>query len=69
MHVLADLVEQRDRLGDQMGGLVRFQLARFEKLLADRRLTLDLDDSALAWLADRGYDPDEALNVADAHTV
>ena len=46
------------RLGrDQMGGIVRIQLSRFEKLLADRRLTLDLDDSALAWLADRGYDP------------
>ncbi|WOB79459.1 ATP-dependent chaperone ClpB [Brevundimonas nasdae] len=45
------------RLGrDQMGGIVRIQLSRFEKLLADRRLTLDLDDSALAWLADRGYD-------------
>ena len=25
--------------------------------MADRRLTLSLDDSALAWLADRGYDP------------
>ncbi|GAW42160.1 Chaperone protein ClpB [Brevundimonas sp. SH203] len=46
------------RLGRaQMGGVVRIQLSRFEKLLADRRLTLDLDDSALAWLADRGYDP------------
>ncbi|WEK41343.1 MAG: ATP-dependent chaperone ClpB [Candidatus Brevundimonas colombiensis] len=46
------------RLGrDQMGGIVRIQLSRFEKLLADRRLSLDLDDSALAWLADRGYDP------------
>jgi len=46
------------RLGrEQMGGIVRIQLSRFEKLLADRRLTLDLDDSALAWLADRGYDP------------
>ena len=35
------------RLGrDQMAGIVRIQLARFEKLLADRRLTLSLDDSA-----------------------
>jgi hypothetical protein len=39
------------------GGIVRIQLARFEKLLADRRLTLALDDSAAAWLADKGYDP------------
>ena len=46
------------RLGrDQMAGIVRIQLGRFEKLLADRRLTLSIDDAALAWLADRGYDP------------
>ena len=46
------------RLGrDQMAGIVRIQMARFEKLLADRRLTLSLDDSAFAWLADKGYDP------------
>jgi ATP-dependent Clp protease ATP-binding subunit ClpB len=46
------------RLGrDQMGGIVRIQLERLEKLMADRRLTLSLDDSALTWLADKGYDP------------
>ena len=46
------------RLGrEQMGGIVRIQLARLEKLMADRRLTLALDDSALSWLADKGYDP------------
>jgi len=46
------------RLGrEQMGGIVRIQLARFERLLADRRLTLALDDAAAAWLADKGYDP------------
>jgi len=46
------------RLGrEQMGGIVSIQLKRFEKLLADRRLTLALDDSARAWLADKGYDP------------
>ncbi|MBN8528559.1 MAG: ATP-dependent chaperone ClpB [Caulobacterales bacterium] len=46
------------RLGrEQMAGIVRIQLQRLEKLMADRRLTLSLDDSALAWLADRGYDP------------
>ena len=46
------------RLGrDQMGGIVRIQLARLEKLMADRRLTLALDDTATAWLADKGYDP------------
>lgn len=46
------------RLGrEQMGGIVRIQLARLEKLMADRRLALALDDSALNWLADKGYDP------------
>ncbi len=46
------------RLGrDQMAGIVRIQLARLEKLMADRRLTLSIDDAALAWLADKGYDP------------
>ncbi|CAL1690105.1 Chaperone protein ClpB [Brevundimonas subvibrioides] len=46
------------RLGrDQMAGIVRIQLARLEKLMADRRLTLSIDDGALAWLADKGYDP------------
>ena len=46
------------RLGrEQMGGIVSIQLKRFEKLLADRRLTLALDATARAWLADKGYDP------------
>ncbi|CAN5210861.1 ATP-dependent chaperone ClpB [soil metagenome] len=46
------------RLGrDQMAGIVRIQLKRLEKLMADRRLTLSIDDGALAWLADKGYDP------------
>ncbi|WP_428151055.1 ATP-dependent chaperone ClpB [Brevundimonas sp.] len=46
------------RLGrDQMAGIVHIQLSRLEKLMADRRLTLSIDDGALAWLADKGYDP------------
>jgi ATP-dependent Clp protease ATP-binding subunit ClpB len=46
------------RLGrEQMGGIVRIQLSRLEQLMADRRLTLALDDTAAAWLADKGYDP------------
>jgi ATP-dependent Clp protease ATP-binding subunit ClpB len=46
------------RLGrEQMSGIVRIQLSRLEKLMADRRLTLSIDDGALAWLADKGYDP------------
>jgi ATP-dependent Clp protease ATP-binding subunit ClpB len=27
------------------------------KLLADRKITLDLDDQARTWLANRGYEP------------
>jgi len=46
------------RLGRaEMDGIVRIQLQRVEKLLADRRMTLALDDGALHWLGDRGYDP------------
>jgi ATP-dependent Clp protease ATP-binding subunit ClpB len=46
------------RLGrEQMGGIVRIQLKRLESLMADRQLTMALDDTAAAWLADKGYDP------------
>jgi len=46
------------RLGrSEMDGIVRIQLQRVEKLLADRRMNLALDDAALHWLGDRGYDP------------
>jgi ATP-dependent Clp protease ATP-binding subunit ClpB len=46
------------RLGRaEMDGIVKIQLQRVEKLLADRRMTLSLDPAALHWLADRGYDP------------
>jgi len=47
-----------DRLsrGD-MDGIVKIQLARLQKRLADRKISLELDDAAMAWLADEGYDP------------
>ncbi|MBI2234515.1 MAG: AAA family ATPase, partial [Micavibrio aeruginosavorus] len=46
------------RLGRaQMGGIVDIQLGHLRRLLADRRIVLDLDDKARAWLADKGYDP------------
>ena len=46
------------RLGQQhMGGIVDIQVARVQKLLADRKLTLDLTDAARAWLGRVGYDP------------
>ncbi|HEX8233165.1 MAG TPA: ATP-dependent chaperone ClpB [Caulobacteraceae bacterium] len=40
-----------------MDGVVRIQLGRVDKLLADRRMAIALDPSAEAWLAERGYDP------------
>jgi ATP-dependent Clp protease ATP-binding subunit ClpB len=42
---------------DDMKGIVDIQLARLQKLLVDRKITLALDDKARAWLADAGYDP------------
>ncbi len=41
----------------QMAGIVDIQVARVEKLLADRKIALDLDDAAKAWLGRVGYDP------------
>ena len=40
-----------------MDGIVTVQLARLERRLAARKITLDLDDAARTWLADQGYDP------------
>ena len=42
---------------DQMADIVKIQLKHLEKLLADRHITLELDDKALEWLAAAGYDP------------
>ncbi|WP_428426008.1 ATP-dependent chaperone ClpB [Pararhizobium sp.] len=41
----------------EMGAIVDIQLTRLRHLLADRKITLELDDEARAFLADRGYDP------------
>ncbi len=40
-----------------MDAIVKVQLARFETLLADRRMAISVDASALHWLGERGYDP------------
>ena len=40
-----------------MTGIVAIQLKRLQALLADRKLELQLDDSAKEWLAEAGYDP------------
>jgi ATP-dependent Clp protease ATP-binding subunit ClpB len=46
------------RLGrSQMARIVEIQLAGLLHLLAERKITLDLDDRAKTWLANTGYDP------------
>jgi len=40
-----------------MAQIVDIQLNRLRGLLADRKITLDLDQSAVEWLANEGYDP------------
>jgi len=40
-----------------MTDIVEIQLNGLRKLLADRKINLELDKTALQWLANRGYDP------------
>jgi ATP-dependent Clp protease ATP-binding subunit ClpB len=42
---------------EQMGKIVDIQIARLQKLLAERKITLELDDAAKDWLGKKGYDP------------
>jgi len=47
-----------DRLArEDMAGIVTIQMGLLEKRLAGRNIHLDLDEAALKWLADEGYDP------------
>jgi len=41
----------------EMGRIVDIQIARLQKLLDDRKITIKLDASARDWLADKGWDP------------
>ena len=41
----------------EMGAIVDIQLARLQNLLSVRKITLDVEDDARNWLADKGYDP------------
>jgi len=46
------------RLGrGEIDRIVGVQLKRLEKILADRRITIQVNDKAMHWLAERGYDP------------
>ncbi|MBT5812416.1 MAG: AAA domain-containing protein, partial [Rhodospirillaceae bacterium] len=40
-----------------MNGIVDIQLGRLQNLLDDRKIVLDVDGAAKAWLGDAGYDP------------
>jgi ATP-dependent Clp protease ATP-binding subunit ClpB len=41
----------------QMTGIVDIQLKRLEQLLAERKMSLELDEKAKMWLGNAGYDP------------
>jgi ATP-dependent Clp protease ATP-binding subunit ClpB len=41
----------------QMDAIVEIQLARLKRLLAERKIALDVRPDAIAWLAKKGYDP------------
>ena len=40
-----------------MRGVVEIQLARLKRLLADRKIAIEVDAAASSWLATAGYDP------------
>ncbi len=42
---------------NQMGAIVKIQLDRLRKLLNDRGITISVDDQAVQWLAEKGYNP------------
>ncbi|MET7679161.1 ATP-dependent chaperone ClpB [Streptomyces sp. NPDC005423] len=42
---------------EELGRIAALQIGRLAKRLAERRLTLEVSDEALTWLADKGIDP------------
>ncbi len=42
---------------EAMAAIVDIQIKRLAALVADRKITLSLDDQARTWLANKGYDP------------
>ena len=52
-----DIVIFQQLTREQIGDIIEIQLERLRKMLADRDITLVLDDSAKALLAREGYDP------------
>ena len=56
MNRLDDVILFRRLSRANMDTIVDIQVRRLEALLADRKINLDLDETARAWLADAGYD-------------
>lgn len=42
---------------ENMDVIVDIQMARLQLLVADRKITISLDDKARSWLAEKGFDP------------
>ena len=54
---LDDIVIFHPLTREELGGIVDIQVAGVSQRLTDRRITLDVTDSAREWLANTGYDP------------
>ena len=54
---LDELVMFHPLTREELGGIVDIQVAQVSARLTDRRITLDVTDSARGWLANTGYDP------------
>jgi ATP-dependent Clp protease ATP-binding subunit ClpB len=54
---LDEIVLFRRLQRSDMATIVDIQLARLRAMLADRKVVLELDDAAMNWLANEGYDP------------
>ena len=54
---LDELVMFHPLTREELGGIVDIQVAQVSARLADRRIKLDVTDSARDWLANTGYDP------------
>jgi len=54
---LDEIVLFRRLARSDMAAIVDIQLGRLRKLLEDRKIRLELDESAREWLAEAGYDP------------
>lgn len=42
---------------ENMDAIVDIQISRLQRLLDDRKISIEIDDKARSWLADAGYDP------------